>query len=167
MPAHYGAAVCKRGHTRSDSVKIGPSVTVHDSHLRLEGDYCAECGAAVIRRCEACSAPIRGRAAGISEFYSPPHFCDECGEPHPWLSRAGRVHLLQNRLDAEPDLDPAVRLKLADQLEALRRSDLDDEEEVELLKRVKKLAPAAWEKTGVRQIVTTLATEWSKKQLGL
>jgi hypothetical protein len=35
------------------------------------------------------------------------------------------------------------------------------------LRRIRKLAPTAWEKAGVQQIVSTLATSWMKKELGL
>ena len=113
--------------------------------------------------CELCGAPIKGRAIGTQAVYRPPMFCDNCGAPHPWLDREGRIHLLENRLEAE-GLDPAVRLKVEQQLEALRNPDLtEEEEEVALWKRFQQLVPAAWAKTGVQQVVTTLVTAWAKR----
>jgi hypothetical protein len=95
-----------------------------------------------------------------------PDFCDNCGAPHPWLSRAGRIYLLQNLLDSER-LDPATELEVREQLEALTNPELDEEEQRERWERVRKLAPAFWEKSGARTILETVVSAGIKAALGL
>lgn len=97
---------------------------------------------------------------------TPPDFCDKCGAPHPWLSRGGRIYLLQNLLDDE-QMDPATELEVREQLAILIDPDLDDEEQRERWERVQKLPPAFWEKSGARVILETVVSAGIKTALGL
>ncbi len=68
----------------------------------------------------------------------------------PLAKPTGADHLLESRIASEIDLDPAVRLKLEEELEALRDPDISEEEELERWKRVRRYASTAWEVAGVK-----------------
>jgi hypothetical protein len=97
---------------------------------------------------------------------SAPDFCDKCGAPHPWLSREGRIYLLQNLLDDE-QLDPATELEIREQLAILSDPDIGEDEQRERWERVRKLAPAFWDKSGARAILETVVSAGIKAALGL
>lgn len=158
MGSYRPAAVCRRGHVAtSDVILMGPP-----------SPRCPTCGASVLRKCGACGGRIRGDyhvegAMGVSR-YNPPDFCDLCGEPHPWASRQARLYELENLLD-EQDLDPADRLTVQEQLQALGAPDVSDEEQQERWLRIKKLAPGLLE-TG-RRITETVISAAIRAQLGV
>lgn len=91
----------------------------------------------------------------MGEKYRPPDFCEDCGEPFPWLSREGRIYLLQNILDGA-ELEPAERLRAAEQLEALTDPDLDDEEQARRWARFKKAAPTVWAADTAQKVISTV-----------
>ena len=91
----------------------------------------------------------------MGEEYRPPDFCEDCGEPFPWLSRQGRIYLLQNILDGA-ELDPAEKLRAAEQLEALSNPDLDQEEQAKRWARFKRAAPTVWAADRAQSIITTV-----------
>jgi hypothetical protein len=154
---YRSAAVCERGHVITGGIYPGDDIAT----------YCPKCGSRVYVACASCGERIRGRPEGVSGGkYTPPDFCDRCGVPQPWLSREGRIYLLENRLNAD-GLDGAIRLRLQEQLSYLRNPDLTEEEELKAWERIRDLAPRAWEKSGVQQIVTSLITAWGKQQMGL
>ena len=93
-------------------------------------------------------------------------FAHDCGSPFPWVGRQGRIHELENLLDAE-DLDPADELVVREQLRALASEDLDVEEQTRRWKRVKKLAPGLLQKAGAQRIFESVATAAVPQQLGL
>ena len=170
MTEHYlGAAVCRSGHVRTARLSVGvASATVSSGPTRRLGEHCPKCGERVIHQCESCGSPILGRPASPAlSRYDPPPFCDNCGEPHPWLDRQGRIDLLKKRLRADRELEPALRLKIEEQLEALRDPELTESEVARIAKRAQRLAPAFWETAGIRQIWTTLLTEYAKQKAGL
>jgi hypothetical protein len=103
---------------------------------------------------------------GVGYEYSPPDFCEDCGAPFPWLSRQGRIYLLENMLDEEA-LDGANRLEVQEQLEALTNPDLEEAEQERRWRRVKTLAPGFWEKSGAQKILETVVSAAIKAQLGL
>jgi hypothetical protein len=72
--------------------------------------------------------------------YNAPDFCEDCGTPFPWLSREGRIYLLQNILE-ESDLDAATKLRAREQLEALTDPDLEEEEQAKRWARFRNAAP--------------------------
>ena len=82
----------------------------------------------------------------------------------PWATRLARIYELQNMLDEE-DLDEAARLTVSEQLTALQNPDLDEDEQVERWKRIRRLAPGLM--TSGQRIVESVATAAVKAQLGL
>jgi len=87
--------------------------------------------------------------------YTPPGFCDTCGSPHPWLSRQGRIYLLQDILD-DSEIQPAEKLRAREQLDALIDPDLDDEAQAERWARFRKAAPTVWAGEAAQKIITTV-----------
>jgi hypothetical protein len=67
----------------------------------------------------------------------------------------------------EEDLDPATRLQVEEQLQALADPDLDDEEQAARWEQVKGLAPALWQNSGAQKILVTLVAAAAKQRLGL
>ena len=98
--------------------------------------------------------------------FAPPDFCDNCGEPHPWLSRQGRIYLLENMLDAA-GLDPAAELEAREQLEALAQPDVNEEDQRRRWERFRNLAPAVWESSGAQVILESVVSAAIKSSLGL
>jgi hypothetical protein len=149
---------------------LGPSVRVSDEQPAWPevAQFCPRCGAPVCTRCQDCSAPIKGVSQNRIGWmnYEPPAFCEMCASPYPWLNREGRIYLLQNMLD-EQDMDPATRLEVREQLEALASPDLSDEEQAALWQQVKRRAPTLWDKTGAQKILETVVSAAIKGQLGL
>lgn len=158
MGEYYAAVICRRGHV--ETTVLGGSLP---SELTPR---CTKCGAANLRACPECGNRIRGSMVGVAGGYRKPDFCDHCGAPYPWLSRQGRIFLLQNMLDEE-ELDPADRLEVEEQLKALMEPDLSDEEQAQRWEKVKRLAPAMWEKSGAQKILETVVSAAIKGQLDL
>jgi len=150
------AAICKRGHVISGA--ITPSAEIQS--------HCHRCGASVLTACENCGHRLRGRAQNVGGNLKVPEFCDSCGAPHPWLSREGRIYLLENLLDEE-GLDPATELEVREQLKALMDSSLSTEDQQRRWEKVKRLAPGFWDKSGARTILETVVSAGIKAALGL
>lgn len=160
MGTYRPAAVCRRGHLITDDTTRGAEV----------GERCTKCGAKVLTACPDCGFRIRGdyHVEGVLDLTGPddpPNFCDKCGAAFPWVDRQGRIYELQNRLDDE-DLDSASELIVREQLEALRDTEIDEEEAAQRWKKVKDLAPGLWEKTGARSIIESLATAYIRSHAG-
>src|SRR5436309_6027376 len=77
------------------------------------------------------------------------------GSPHPWLSRQGRIYLLQDILD-DSEIQPAEKLRAREQLDALIDPDLDDEAQAERWARFRKAAPTVWAGEAAQKIITTV-----------
>jgi hypothetical protein len=127
----------------------------------------------VLTECPYCGQIIRGwyfvpGFIGVSEDYSAPDFCGDCGNAFPWASRQARIYELMNLLDAE-GLDAAAELKVREQLQALADAASEEDEEAEEARwqRIKRLAPTLWEKSGAQQIITTLVLAEARTRLGL
>jgi len=138
------AAVCRRGHvatSRAETVEYGVR--------------CKFCGSEVITACPACGERIPGMWQRVAAHYSPPDFCERCGEPYPWLSRQGRIYLLQNILD-EADVSEAEKLRAREQLDALTDPDLGEEEQAERWARFRKAAPAVWAGEQAQRIIGSI-----------
>lgn len=85
MVLHYKQAqVCINGHV----------VTVDISQRELLSDFCPQCGAKTIDRCQKCGAPIHGTIYDPEIVYvnfdtfKPPLYCFHCGAPFPWTQKA-------------------------------------------------------------------------------
>lgn len=81
MNSYYDIAqVCLNGHT------ITEMAGDHPEHKR---DRCEDCGERTICECQKCNESIQGYyhsgVIGIFE-YTPPRFCQKCGEPFPWIA---------------------------------------------------------------------------------
>jgi len=154
------AAICRRGH-----------VVTTNANSALYTPRCATCGAETLTQCSNCGNKIRGHyvvpgVIGFGEDYSAPDFCADCGNPFPWASRPARIYELMNLLDQE-QLDPAAELAAREQLEALANPDLPEDEQEGRWVRLRKVAPPLWEKSGARQIITTLVLAEARVRLGL
>jgi hypothetical protein len=154
-PDYRTAAVCRRGHA--------VHAMTHNLTDPVE-EHCPRCGSVVLTAW--CDHRIRGLPTGVYGRYSPPDFCDRCGAPHPWLSREGRIYLLQNMLDEE-QLDPAAELEAREQLEALTNPELDEAEQERRWRKVKQLAPGLLEKTGAQRILESVISAAIRGQLGI
>lgn len=158
MGEYRPAAICRRGHVYTTDLTLMPPAT-----------RCELCGAPVLKACPHCQAMIRGSyyvpgVIGFEPEYSAPGFCFSCGEPFPWADRQAKIWQLYNLLDQE-DLDEASRLTVSEQLEALTRADMSEEEQLERWTRVKRLAPGLL-KSG-STIVESVATAAIRAQLGI
>lgn len=170
------AGVCTRGHVLSRVCEAADP-----------GERCGICGAPVIRACQACGTPIRGQREWLQftaqlyedsqpltdtdwtpydEEYVCPSFCQQCGEPYPWVGRQERIWEIENRLGLD-GLDAGTALALREQLDALGEGQEDDDTQVKRWKRVSELVPGFLERSGVKEIAVTVMTEAAKKQLGL
>jgi hypothetical protein len=156
MASYRPAAICRRGHVITGA--IDPTNPVQQR--------CHTCGAQVLTKCEGCGARLRGLPERVAGRLTPPDFCDECGSPHPWLTRQGRIYMLQNMLDEE-SLDPALALEVREQLEALTDPDLEESEQRERWERVRQLAPTFWDKSGAQKVLETVVSSAIKSGLGL
>jgi hypothetical protein len=158
------AAICRRGHVASTDIHWSPE---------RASNRCGACGAEILRACPnpECGRPIRGDyyvpgVIGAGSEYTAPDFCEDCGHPFPWLSRQGRIYLLQDMLDRE-EIDPAARLEAQEQLEALTNPDLDENEQRRRWERFKRAAPELWESSGAQRILESLASASIRAALGL
>jgi len=96
--------------------------------------------------------------------FSPPYFCDKCGAAHRWLSRQGRIYMLQNLLD-EQTLDAATRLEVQEQLRALTQPDLPEDEPQRRCEKVGRLAPARWNSEPAQTVLDTVVSAGMKAAL--
>lgn len=81
MNSYYDIAqVCLNGHTITEMA---------GDHPEYKRDRCEDCGERTICECQKCNEPIQGYyhsgVIGIFE-YTPPRFCQKCGEPFPWIA---------------------------------------------------------------------------------
>jgi hypothetical protein len=158
MADYTSAAVCRRGHPARIAIEYAEEPIAQ---------RCDTCGAEVLTACPECGQRIRGGFVGvIGGGYIPPDFCDRCGAPFPWLSRQGLIYQLQDMLDEEK-LDPATRLEVREQLDALTDPELDEKEQLRRWSRIKRQAPGLWEKTGAQRILVSVVSAAIKHQLGL
>lgn len=164
----FSLAVCKGGCVVSTYVgdatartefpggkRWGP-LAIELSHVALP-NMCPTCGLPVLTACESCKAPIAATDV-LRGVMPPPSFCGNCGEPYPWTSREQRIARLKALLDLEPNLPPANRLELVEQIDVLaqpvsRQNVQSEKRAVEALKR---LAPVAWQQ--MQPILASLAS---------
>lgn len=158
MGEYRTAVVCRRGHVYTTNASSRPAA-----------NRCETCGAGLLSRCPTCAAAIRGSyetpgAVLLGAKYAPPDFCYQCGGPFPWASRQARIWELQNLLDEE-ELDEADRLTAREQLHALLDPDLDEDEQEERWRRIRKSAPGLM--SSGRRIIESVVAAGVKSQLGL
>lgn len=153
---------------------IGQTLQRAGGKLRPPG-RCPDCGAGILTACRHCGLRIRGTSRSrvlrpglnLSPDYSPPSFCDGCGDPYPWASRQARIFQLENLLDEE-DIDEAARLVVTEHLRQLQElaPDDDPEREQRLWKSVRRHAPGLFAGAG-RQILTTVIDLTTRRAIGM
>lgn len=158
--AHYeSAAVCGNGHTITCRIETAPE--------RLT-KFCRECGSEAITACS-CGAHIPGyyNVPGVvvlSAHYQPPNYCGECGQPFPWL--AAKLNAANELADELEGLGAADLQKIKDSIPELAR---DSAKSSVAAARIGKL----WSSLkgpvgeGLRKLIVEVATEASKKAMGL
>ena len=167
------AAICRRGHVLS--VYSEYSIFGHVPEV------CDECGARVLRECEACSSPIAGAvipdgARGVRinidadvmiAEYRRPNFCTsaDCAAAFPWANRQARIWEVENRLASELE-DENQRLVLREQLEALANDDLDERDAGRRWRRVADLSGQAFARV-MTEVGLPLLNAALKRELGL
>jgi hypothetical protein len=104
--------------------------------------------------------------AGAMTKYAPPKFCDGCGEALPWANRQDYIYQLENLLDIE-EIDQPTRLLVLEDLERLRiETDLGEDKQAEIWKRIKDRAPGLFVGSAMK-IIQSLITAYVGKKLGL
>jgi Uncharacterized protein conserved in bacteria (DUF2321) len=186
IPSHRQlGAVCRSGHVIAQdldpppppprvateppawvegSASIGPS----GSPSRVLPRHCGRCGRPVIQTCPSCDAFILGAYTALrpADFSLPESFCWDCGEPYPWATREERIGKLYDRIDHE-DLDEATLLVVSEQIAVLSApvDQVTDDDRIRAGRRIKDLAPKAWE--AILPILQGLLTAEAKQQFGL
>ena len=173
MGEFRAAAVCRRGHpVSSDISKRGSDPFVDGLHQRPPESFCSVCGAAVLKECQDCGAPIKGRyhIDGVitGARYRPPNFCDNCSSPHPWATRQALIWEIENKIPQKA-LSASKRLELRETFEEIASGELSEDEQVKRWQSInpflRKLPPEAW-KTA-RKIIETVTSAYVKSKIGL
>ena len=145
MGRYQPAAVCQNGHgiagdlmSRLDlleraGIHGGVFTTPVGPDHPIAG-FCSKCGAKVLIACTSCGERIRGRYQDSMVLtlasYSPPSFCDYCGEPHSWASREALLMKLETLLTHDNDaLGSADKLAIRKKFEELRTGQLNEKQE--------------------------------------
>lgn len=97
------AIVCRKGHTINGSATFMP---------QFNKDFCSACGAAAMKTCGHCKAPIQGDYWGgaihADPFVAPAH-CHACGKPFPWTeARLRSISELLAMTSASPEDQAAL-----------------------------------------------------------
>src|ERR1700721_65358 len=110
MDGYYSAAVCRRGHV-AESL-LGAQTYAWETPAAPPPAKCSTCGANVLVECPNCGYRLRGDSrGGLGSVFVPNDFCDKCGAPMPWASRAARLWELENLLGDE-DISEADQLSV-------------------------------------------------------
>jgi hypothetical protein len=179
------AAVCRSGHIIAQDLDRPPppprvaseppawvegsaSLGSSEPPPRVLPRHCGRCGRPVLRTCPSCDAFILGAylSRQPDALNLPESFCWECGKPYPWATREERIGKLYDQIDHE-DLDEATLLVVREQI-AILSAPVDeetDEARVRAGRRIKDIAPKAWE--AILPVLQNLLTAEAKRQLGL
>jgi hypothetical protein len=157
--SHDAALVCESGHVINESFQDYPEFNTK---------HCKECGAKTIAACPACSTPIRGhyRDSNVITFrrMPAPAFCHECGAPYPWTKSA--LEAAEELVRLNDQLNEEEKEALVTAVKDATRDTPKGKVAVEKIKRYgTKLGTEAF-KT-LREILTDIASEYTKKTLGL
>ena len=156
---HMTAQVCVNGHPTTDSLENSPE---------LAAKFCASCGAATIRACPNCNAPIRGYyyVPGVISLrtYEPPRYCHNCGKSFPWTAQA--IKTAEELTDEIEALDANEKAALKSAITDLTT----DTPKTELASvRYRKLLAKAGTPiaNAMGKIIISVVTEAAKKAIGL
>jgi hypothetical protein len=151
------AAVCVRGHIGTSNLEYKPD---------LAANFCKECGGQIITACPSCQTPIRGvytvRGTSRSFGYTPPNYCEDCGQPFPWITeKLKAASALADELENLSDVD---RQKIKQSLDEITKDTPNTDLAVIRLKKflgkaTDAIGQALWKAT------IEIATEAAKKAL--
>ena len=156
-PAGYkSAAVCPNGHVATGDLERSPE---------LVGQFCKDCGGAILTRCPSCNNRIRGRHEVprlSSPVYNPPNYCEDCGNAFPWVAAKLAA---ANDLADELDITEADRAKIKQSIGEIAR---DTQGASLAIIHLKKLLGGASSAVGkaIWKITIDVATEAAKKSMG-
>ena len=155
-PDYYSAAICRRGHVETMRIEL--------KNQKIKA-HCEKCGTLILTSCPSCEKAIQGAPTGAMGSYPKPDFCTYCGSPFPWVSRQARLYQLQNLLDGQEGLSEADRLTIQEQIQALTKSDIADEEQVKRWKMIKKANPTVFEFG--KELIISVTSDLVQKQIGI
>jgi hypothetical protein len=161
-------AVCKRGHV------LGDVESMAVAKPGMMGNFCPNCSAPVLLKCETCGLPINWQS--IPHPDAPPYmwekylpdFCVKCQKPYPWASREKRLQALYNLIDFADDLDEPTRFEVMDQIAILSRPEEGGEAEERKIAaglRLKQLAPKVWDLG--KEVLAEVLADAVKRGVGL
>lgn len=152
------AQVCLNGHPTNDSVIRYPD---HNK------DFCDKCGEKTITTCQVCNASIRGdyHVSGVSAIgftYTPPSYCDNCGNPYPWV--AEKLNAAIELADLLDELTPEEKEQLKMSLDDLVK---DGPRTVVAQTRFKRILSKTGPEiaTGFKDILVDVVSETVKKAI--
>lgn len=162
MGQYANGQVCLNGHKITGDVSSG-----------FAQNFCSECGASTIAKCPTCNTNIRGyyehdNSGGVvilsvPEFNVPRH-CHNCGSAFPWI--ADQISAASELVDELEELSADEKAKLRESIAFLTK----DSPKTELASiRFKKILSKANTAIGnaIISIITSIATDAAKKQLGI
>lgn len=153
------ALICKNGHVINDSVRENPLDNT---------PFCKECGAATIKSCLSCNAPIRGSYknedfAYIGFYDNAPAYCHNCGNPYPWTAeklKAIQEIMSMGNLSEEDEDD--FNKNLVDIVSETPRTKVAA---LKIKMMGQKVTNEIWEVA--KGIIVEIASETAKKTMGL
>ncbi len=150
------AQVCLNGHTITSLLRSEPEQSK---------PFCPRCGQPTIDSCKKCGFPIRGVSEGIdSLYYSPPNNCEHCGSPYPWSEK--KIQAVSELASILDELNLNEKTELTKDLTDIASDNPRTTIAAAKLKKV--LAKLGKETYQLAiKVVTDVATEAAKKQLGL
>ncbi len=153
---YYSAAICRRGHVETMRIELNSQ--------KIKA-HCEKCGAPILTSCPNCEKAIQGAPTGLMGNYPKPDFCTYCASPFPWVSRQARLYQLENLLDGQEGLSEADRLTIQEQIQALTKSDMADEEQVKRWKMIRKVSPTLFEFG--KELIFSVTSDLVQKQIGI
>ena len=154
------AQVCLNGHVINWQFNGSP---------RLNAKYCADCGEKTVTNCQECNEEIRGELINTSGFgfatgYTPPppNYCDECGEPYPWMQ--SKIESLQEWLGSS-SLDEDVKTALSDGIAHIIRDTPKTEVECAKFARLISKVKSSRESRRLISMLFKMATDKAVKSL--
>lgn len=109
-PRRDVAQVCRNGHLITSQVNYRPQTTQN---------FCNECGAATLTKCETCGTDIpgaQGPEPGVfrAAMTKPPAYCQNCGTAYPWTQ--SRIEAVREYIQEIAELDEDEKEKLQESL---------------------------------------------------
>lgn len=155
MGQYLVGQVCENGHLVTGDIRS------HDA-----SPFCSKCGEKTLEQCPTCKAHLRGDYHGdvVYEMARVRAFCFNCGKPYPWTLRQVEAAKAL-AAEIEDATDDEIQ-KAQDSLIVLTSDTPQTPVAVARIARLlKKAGPVV--AGALTDILTSIATEAAKKQLGL